>query len=525
MRVGDEVELANGERLRIVDLIRNQPDASQKDEKTLAQRDGYLYVVWRSEFQGARVQVHADASTRPADLTLIERLAASGNANGLYHWATLLEYGERVAVNQDRAAEAYEQAANRGHVPAMCMLATLVTNCRFGRLDYSRAARLTLEAARLGDVRAMRQLPAFYEHGRGVSKDETTARFWREHGTWQYTVGIDWEAELQQRLVTLRAAPLSGDPREQLSSAKTLLSEGSARRDPQAGLGLLESAASHGLADAQVELALSYARGLLVRQDIGRCVQLLRTAAAQGHPDGLFHLGDVLLAGGDAEANSLQALAAWGLAAELGHSDAQAALAEAIELGRYGSPDLARVRRLYERAAAQRHPNASYRLACMHEEGRGASLDPARAFILFEIAARQGHADAQFCTARMALANDGSLRHGSVGVGLKYLEMAVNRLQPSAVYLWAKLHEHGLFGVQKSEHKASYWYGIAAGAGMIDGCYRSGLLEVKGLDDQEPDLKGAYKSFEFAARHGHVAAKVELAKLPVPEVFDHERGR
>jgi hypothetical protein len=85
-------------------------------------------------------------------------------------------------------------------------------------------------------------------------------------------------------------------------------------------------AAEQGLAAAQNELGLCYAKGLGVEQDLREAVKWFRKAAEQGHADGQYDLAYCYDSGKGVEMDEQEAVKWYRKAAEQGHADAEKAL-------------------------------------------------------------------------------------------------------------------------------------------------------------------------------------------------------
>jgi TPR repeat protein len=159
------------------------------------------------------------------------------------------------------------------------------------------------EKAEKGDADAMFYLGMFYEHGTGVSMDETEAAKWflkaaeKGHAKSQYSLGLKY---LEGR----------GVPKDEGAAVKWLrMAAEQGYRESQFGLGLMydngngvpkdeaeavkwyHKAADQGHAVAQYNLGVSYAKGYGIPKDETEAVKWYRKAADQGDANSQHSLG------------------------------------------------------------------------------------------------------------------------------------------------------------------------------------------------------------------------------------------
>ena len=101
-----------------------------------------------------------------------ELAAKAGDAVGEFNAGLVYETGKGRAVDYQKAADYYLQAANQGHVQAMVQLAGVYLN---GLHDEDKALSWYQKAADLGDAGALYQLGLLSETGVGTKLDYATA--------------------------------------------------------------------------------------------------------------------------------------------------------------------------------------------------------------------------------------------------------------------------------------------------------------------------------------------------------------
>jgi len=174
-----------------------------------------------------------------------------------------------------------------------------------------------------------------------------------------------------------------------------------ARRQGIAGSGASSGGADHdGNATARSPAdtfasAVAFCQGNGVPKDIGLAMQLLQSAAEQGHGDALAELGALHLAGTGVPKDLDRAAKLLEAAVEQGHAKAQFVLGRMHLHGRGVPKDLDRGAKLLEAAVEQGHEKAQFVLGHMHLHGRGVPRDATKARELLELAAAQGSMKAQ----------------------------------------------------------------------------------------------------------------------------------
>ena len=135
-------------------------------------------------------------------------------------------------------------------------------------------------------------------------------------------------------------------------------------------------AAAQGVAAAQNNLAIMYAKGDGVPKNPERAVELWRQAAELGHPMAKYNLA-LGYFNGDGVAVDREVSVTWFLgAARAGVGDAQYALGQLYRQGVGVEPDEAEALYWYEQAAGQGHRVAADEAAKLRDRGVVASLPP-----------------------------------------------------------------------------------------------------------------------------------------------------
>jgi hypothetical protein len=169
-------------------------------------------------------------------------------------------------------------------------------------------------------------------------------------------------------------APLSGAP-----------------SDPAQRLAYFQNGAQAGDPEAELQLAILYAKGEGVTQDYTIAAKWFRAAAEQDLPRAQYDLGVLYERGRGVAADPMQA-ASWYLkAAEGKYPLAQYNLAVAYTKGEGTRKDPAEAALWYRRAAGQGVVQAMVNLGMLYERGEGVSVSPVDAYAWYLVAGRRGN--------------------------------------------------------------------------------------------------------------------------------------
>lgn len=315
--------------------------------------------------------------------------------------------------------------------------------------------------------------------------------------------------------------------------------------DPDADIASLLITTKQGNADSQCELALLYAYGNGVPQDIAKAVELFQKSAEQGHAEAQFHLGACYRSGEGVVRDYVQAEKWWRAAALQGHVHAQNNLGGLYQDGVAVERDYAQAVLWFQKAAVQGDKMAQYNLAMLYYHGNGVPQDHVQAARWFRESAQQGYAASQYClsgcyTNGIGLAQDdteaaawnlkaaeqeyvdaqfnmGVLYMHGKGVpqdynkAVEWTYKAVAHALPEAQCNMGYLYENG-YGVPQDYRESAVWYGLAAEQGFANGQYSLGYLYEHGLGVLK-DYKKAVELYFKATEQGHPEARKCLAAL------------
>jgi localization factor PodJL len=159
--------------------------------------------------------------------------AARGEPAAAFEIAVRYAEGRGIAVNYGEAAKWYDRAAQKGIVPAMFRLGTILEKGLNGKKDVDAARRYYVLAAERGNAKAMHNLAVLDADGGGKGPNYKSAAVW------------------------------------------------------------FRKAADHGISDSEYNLGILYARGIGVEQNLAESFKWFSLAAAQGDADAARKRDDV----------------------------------------------------------------------------------------------------------------------------------------------------------------------------------------------------------------------------------------
>ena len=153
----------------------------------------------------------------------------------------------------------------------------------------------------------------------------------------------------------------------------------------------VRSAASYGIAAAQLRLGRMLLEGEGVAKDQSAAFENFRKASIQGDIEAHNMLGRCHENGWGTNVNQLEAAHHYRIAAEAGFDWAQYNLGHMRLSGHGGPPDREQAFGWYNRAAAQGHVRAMNLVGRCHEQGWGTPCDPGAALFWYRQSARGGY--------------------------------------------------------------------------------------------------------------------------------------
>jgi localization factor PodJL len=163
-----------------------------------------------------------------------------------------------------------------------------------------------------------------------------------------------------------------------------------------AGIGSsgLRAAAVKGDPTAEFEIAVRFAEGRGVPQDLTAASEWFERAAKQGLVPAQFRLGGLYEKGMGVKKNVDAARRLYLSAAEAGNAKAMHNLAVLHAEGMEGKPDYQTAAKWFRKAADHGVTDSQYNLAILYARGIGVDVNMGEAYKWFSLAARDGDADA-----------------------------------------------------------------------------------------------------------------------------------
>jgi len=161
--------------------------------------------------------------------------------------------------------------------------------------------------------------------------------------------------------------------------------------DPAQRLAYFQRGADAGDPEAELQLAILYAKGEGVTQDYSTAAKWFRAAAEQGVPRAQYDLGVLYERGRGVPTDTAQAAGWYRKAADGEYALAQYNLAVAYTKGEGTRKDPAAAASWYRRAAAQGVVQAMVNLGMLYERGEGVPVSPVDAYAWYLAAGRRGN--------------------------------------------------------------------------------------------------------------------------------------
>ncbi|CAM9451154.1 unnamed protein product [Sphacelaria rigidula] len=253
------------------------------------------YVTANALFTGGE----GVAQDKEKAFLLWKKAADAGHLQATYSYASCLRNAEGTEHDLVQAVEVFERLAEGGFPEAQYALALILSSGEGHDVgipqDDTRARNLFMAAAREGFAPAISNTAAMLALGRGGEKDEERAAKWYEVavdtgdptacdvlGSW-YCAGRagleeDWEKGFE---LHLRAANL-GLPTAQYHVGVHFFSGRGVEKDLPEAARWFEKAADSGMMEAMLNLAKMTAKGMGVREDRKRALELCAHAMRIG---------------------------------------------------------------------------------------------------------------------------------------------------------------------------------------------------------------------------------------------------
>ncbi|CAE7643912.1 esiB [Symbiodinium sp. CCMP2592] len=281
------------------------------------------------------------------------------------------------------------------------------------------------------------------------------------------------------------------------------------RQDYGKAVELFQSSADLGNSKAMFNLGLMYFHGAGVQKRITKAVELYEEAAGLGNCEAMFNLGYMYYRGIGVQKNHSKTVELLQKAAELEYADAMFHLGKMYHFGDGVEQNNSKAAQLYSKAADLGNADAFVNLGDMYYDGAGVEQNYSKAAQLYGKAADLGNADAMF--------NFGNMYH--FGEGVEHNDSKAAQLYSKAADLGdadafanlAKMFYVGA-GVEQNYSKAAQLYGKAADLGNADAMFNLGRMHYLGEGVQQNYTKAA-EWLQEAADFGNADSMFTLGSM------------
>ncbi len=306
--------------------------------------------------------------------------------------------------------DALEKKAVAGDPEAQTLLALAYHDAVLLRRDDEQALKLLQQAATHKFMAAQESLGNFAQTGTGTGQPVAS-----EALDW-YKKAADQGSLDAATSIALMYANGAGIPQD-LSQATSWF----------------RKAAEAGDSTAQYNLALIYGRGNGVPQDYNESVHWLTAAADQNVTPALLDLGAFYMHPSDGTAADVdRAIASYQRAADLGSARGQAMLGNIYSTGVKGQPDFEKAVKWYTMSVQKGDRDGEFGLGVRYVLGEGVAVDLVQARRLFKAAADQGQADAQYNFGSMC--EEGRGGEKDLNAALRFYQLAAEQDVPEAQF-------------------------------------------------------------------------------------------
>ncbi|RIB24755.1 kinase-like domain-containing protein [Gigaspora rosea] len=309
-------------------------------------------------------------------LNLFKSSASQGNSNAQYKLGMIYAYGQGVNKSYTEALKWYSLAANQGHADAQLNLGMMYYN-GLGVNKSKDEAMKWFKLSAKQDIEEAQFLVYAISCGKECSDFETT--------------------ELYKNLILKFNLAIS------IYAYGKIYFDGSDVKEQSYDMALMwyQLAAEKGYTDAQVSLALMYAKGEGVEQSYNESMKWYRLGAEQGHPASQFSLGMLYHYGQGVEKSYEEALKWFLRAAEQDHGMAQYSLGVMYSFGQGVVQSYEEAMKWFSLSAEKHVASAQYNLGVFYEKGFAVEKSYDEAIKWYKLAVEQGYAQAQYNLAVM----------------------------------------------------------------------------------------------------------------------------
>lgn len=304
--------------------------------------------------------------TTPLDASALERVCASGDAQGCFNLGEMYALGQGVPKDETRAVTLFDRACSAGNYPACFDLGVMYTGGWGVAKDAARAVPPYKQACDGGVPWACFNLGVMYAGGQGVERDT-------------------------ERAVPLYRQACDGGVSQACWNLGFIyfLGEGVPKDESTAAV-LMKRACDGGVMAGCNGLGVMHRDGLAGPKSDASAVILFQRACDGKEMWGCYNLGAMYESGRGVAKEEARASALYQQACDGGNSSACSDLGVMYESGHGVPQDFARATALYKNACDAAVGLACRYLGVMYADGRGTTKDSVRAVALFQRACDGG---------------------------------------------------------------------------------------------------------------------------------------
>ena len=139
-----------------------------------------LAEIYMQSENDDHIELAEEWALKAAQLGHVEAMYWLGEGYTAYAKDLLEEDPDEAKTYFEHAHRWLEQAVKQQHPAAIFELANFYRRGDVVEKDIAKSIEMLEQAAKLGEVQAMRDLVAIYEHGLGVDIDDEKADFWAD---------------------------------------------------------------------------------------------------------------------------------------------------------------------------------------------------------------------------------------------------------------------------------------------------------------------------------------------------------
>ena len=461
------------------------------------------------------------------------RLSALHNyPKAQFELGTLFYHGfSSIKQDYERAFYYFNLAAIQFYLPAIFHVASCYDFGHGVKEDKNKAFSLYKLAAVEGDVIAIFTVGYYYFMGFGVEKNVNKAVEWlriaadKDHTQAQYYLancyltGDGIKRDYNEALRLFKISSDKGFSLSQCALAQIYLRNEDTRDE---ALRLFKLSADQGTPSAIYHIGCFYTTGFpgsdTITENYEEAFKYFKKASDLDCDEATYSLALCYANGEGVEQDIDEAIRLFTIIADTGFTKAEVELGIFYQTGNGVEKNPHKAFHLFKLAAEKGSSKAQYQLAVCYKNGSGVDKDVNEAFRLFKISADSNYSVAQFYLAVSYDNGEGVPQNKEEAI--RYLRLSADQGLPRAQNYLGTCYLNGN-GVEESAIQAFEWFSLAGNNGYNLAQFNLGLLCEEGVGTQK-DISKAISWYTKAAKQNFSPAKEKLASLckPKEEKYD-----